>query len=126
MYGIVSKVVRRFFPRDIRTSADPRSVPASQQPLRSFSFPALEQRDVENARLFARREDLIHYFAPRLAGGTVAELGVMYGDFSDFILRTVEPALFVAIDLFEMHNMPVIWCNFLCESLVAPSIHEIK
>jgi hypothetical protein len=109
MYRIVSKAVRKFVPRGIRTSEDPRSIPASQQPLKTLSFPTLEQTDVENARLYARRENLISYFAPGLAGGTVAEVGVMYGDFSDFILRTVEPELFVAIDLFDMHHISVIW-----------------
>jgi hypothetical protein len=44
-----------------------------------------------------------------LRGGTVAEVGVMYGDFSEFIIRTIEPAVFVAIDRFDLDTEPVIW-----------------
>jgi len=85
------------------------SIPASQQPLRSFSYPEVDQACVDNAKLFAHRHNLIAYLAPTLAGGTVAEVGVMFGDFSDFLLRTIEPALFIAIDMFDMHEQPIIW-----------------
>lgn len=111
MREFVSKLVRSVFPgkRPTREDMIPRNIPASEQRLKSFSYPELEQSGVENARLFAGRENLVRFFAPKLAGGTVAEVGVMYGDFSNFILQTVEPELFVAIDTFDMHNMPVIW-----------------
>lgn len=111
MAGSVSRIIKRFLtPHYIPVSEQPvHYIPASQQPLKSFSYPELGQVDVENARLFAGRENLIKHFAPELEGGTVAEVGVMYGDFSDFLLRTIEPELFVAIDMFTMHDMPVIW-----------------
>jgi|HubBroStandDraft_2_1064218.scaffolds.fasta_scaffold20603_3 hypothetical protein len=88
---------------------DPRRIPASQQALKSFSYPELRQSGVENAKLFAGRENLLRFFAGRLKGGTIAEVGVMFGDFSDFLLRTLEPELFVAMDLFNMHTMPFVW-----------------
>lgn len=100
MRGFVSRITNRLFPRYI---------PASQQPERLFEYPELGPLDVENAKLFAGRENLVKYLAPELRGGTVAEVGVMYGDFSDFIIRTIEPELFVAIDIFRMHTVPVIW-----------------
>jgi Methyltransferase domain len=112
MRRFVAKVFRNIFPRRGNGAIEnthPQYTPASKHPLKLFSYPELEQTDVENARLFARRENLLRYFAPRLTRGTIAEVGVMYGDFSDFILRTIEPELFVAIDIFDMHNMPVIW-----------------
>jgi Methyltransferase domain len=96
----VSRIADRFFPRH---------TPASEHPDKLFKYPELEPRDVENARLFARRHSLVEYLAPELRGGTVAEVGVMYGDFSEFIIRTIEPELFVAIDTFRMHLVPAIW-----------------
>jgi hypothetical protein len=32
----------------------------------------------------------------------------MYGDFYDFLLRTIEPDLLVAIDMFNMHTVSII------------------
>ena len=111
MGGSLSRIIRGFLPRSSRASEqpDPRSIPASQQPEKSLGYPELRQTDVQNARLFAGRQNLLKHFAPELASGTVAEVGVMFGDFSDFILRTIEPELFVAVDTFQMHSMPVIW-----------------
>jgi methyltransferase family protein len=111
MRGFVSKIIKGFFPRYIRASqqSHPRYIPASQQSQKLFEYPELGQVDVENARLFAGRHNLLKYFAAELEGGTIAEVGVMYGDFSDFILHTIEPELFIAIDMFKMHSMPVIW-----------------
>ena len=100
MPGLRSKVIRHLFPRYI---------PASQRPEKVFDYPELRQSDVENARLFAGRENLVEYLAPALRGGTIAEVGVMYGDFSEFLLRTIEPEVFVAIDRFDLHSVPVIW-----------------
>jgi len=87
----------------------PLHVPASKRPEKLLDYPALRTEDVEHARLFASRERLLEHLAPALRGGVIAELGVMYGDFSDFILRTIEPELFVAVDLFRMHLVPTIW-----------------
>lgn len=107
----VSKIIKGFFPHYVRAreQPNPRDIPASQQPQKLFGYPELRQVDVENARLFAGRQNLLKYFAPELTSGTIAEVGVMFGDFSDFILRTIEPELFVAIDMFKMHSEPVIW-----------------
>jgi hypothetical protein len=96
---LVSKINRRF---------TRRYVPASQQPQKLFQYPLLEPSHVENARLFADRNSLVKYLTPELKGGAIAEVGVMYGDFSDFIIRTVEPEVFVAIDRFDLHTVPVV------------------
>jgi len=92
--GLRLKVVKRFFPR---------YVPANDCPEKLFRFPELRPSDLENARLFADRGDLVKHLAPQLRGGTIAEVGVLYGEFSDFLLRTIEPELFVAIDRFDLH-----------------------
>lgn len=41
--------------------------------------------------------------------GVIAEIGVALGDFSDFLLDTLQPARFVAFDIFTLHEVPVIW-----------------
>jgi len=99
MSGLISNIGRRI---------TRRYVPASRQPEKSFPYPQLEPSDVENAKLFAGRDSLVKYLAPELKGGAIAEVGVMYGDFSDFIIRTVQPEVFVAIDRFDLHTVPVI------------------
>jgi hypothetical protein len=100
MRRILSKAVGRFLPRH---------VPASKQPGRFLSYSTLEQIHVENAKLFASRDYLLKYFAPQLMHGTVAEVGVMFGDFSEVIAQTIEPKLLVAIDRFDAHIYPIIW-----------------
>jgi hypothetical protein len=105
MRHLVSKIIRRFY----IPASQQRYIPASQEPQKLFRYPTLGPSDVENAKLFACRESLVQYLAPELGGGTIAEVGVMYGDFSDFMLCTLDPELFVAVDMFKMHEMPVIW-----------------
>jgi hypothetical protein len=102
--SVVSRIVRKIIPHYF-----PRYVPASAAPGKMVQYYELEQADVENAKLFATRQNLVKFLASELRGGTVAEVGVMYGDFSDFILNAMEPALFVAIDTFSMHSIPTIW-----------------
>jgi Methyltransferase domain len=100
MRQVLSKAVSYFMPRH---------VPASKQPAIRWSYPTLEQKHVENAKLFAGRENLLVHFAPRLKHGNVAEVGVMFGDFSEFIVRTIEPKRLIAIDRFDAHTYPTIW-----------------
>lgn len=104
MRSVVSRIVRRMVPHYF-----PQHVPASAAPGKLLQYYELEQADVENAKLFATRQNLVKFLACELRSGTVAELGVMYGDFSEFILNTMEPALFVAIDTFNMHSIATIW-----------------
>jgi Methyltransferase domain len=98
LHRFVSKMVHRFLPRYI---------PASERPEKVFLYPALRPSDIENARLFADRKSLLKHFAPELRSGSVAEVGVMYGDFSDLILVTIEPEVFVAIDRFDLHRATI-------------------
>jgi hypothetical protein len=63
---------------------------------------------IGEAKLFANRNDLL----ANLSIGsqpTVAEIGVAFGDFSEFIITRKRPKKFVAFDLFELHHIPVIW-----------------
>lgn len=68
----------------------------------------LMQVHVEDARLFADRIEMLKSFSSR-QGLTIAEIGVAYGDFSKSILDILSPKSFHAYDLFQFHNVPVIW-----------------
>jgi hypothetical protein len=37
-----------------------------------------------------------------LRGGIIAEIGVAPADFSEFLIETLQPALFVGFDIFRM------------------------
>jgi hypothetical protein len=43
------------------------------------------------------------------AGGVITEIGVADGKFSEFLLTTLEPAKFIAIDLFDLDKHPILW-----------------
>ena len=71
-------------------------------------FPAIRPESVTGARLYADRLQMVRSLGiPHF--GAIAEVGVAHGDFTDFLLRELEPAHFYAIDLFEMEKVPVHW-----------------
>jgi hypothetical protein len=72
------------------------------------NYPAIEAKHLENARLFANREGLISSMS-FLDGGTIAEVGVADGCFSEFMLDTLRPKKFIAFDLFTMHEHTTSW-----------------
>jgi hypothetical protein len=70
-------------------------------------IPELNPAHVAGAKLYANRHDMIrHLGIPE--GARIAEVGVANGDFTEF-LRQLNPAHFIAADLFEMDRNPVIW-----------------
>jgi hypothetical protein len=71
-------------------------------------FPALTADHFNDARLYADRRDLVEGLGLS-TGGAAAEVGVAQGDFSQELLRILQPSLFVAIDLFTMHEQPMHW-----------------
>ncbi|HEY0793263.1 MAG TPA: class I SAM-dependent methyltransferase [Chthoniobacterales bacterium] len=75
----------------------------------SADYPALRPIDVENAKLFADRCSMVEAFRPLLYGKTIAELGVAFGNFSEFLIETLKPDRFFAFDLFILHQIPVAW-----------------
>lgn len=54
-----------------------------------------------NARVLASRYEAVKLM-PK--GMVAAEVGVAYGDFSDFIIKTMQPSHFYAIDFFNKNN----------------------
>ncbi len=70
--------------------------------------PALTAAQVQGGMLCANRRDLVRALSlPQC--GAVAELGVGLGDFSEFLLTTLAPRLFVGIDTFILHTLPAVW-----------------
>jgi hypothetical protein len=59
-----------------------------------------------NARVLARRDDIL----PMLPkGAVIAEVGVAFGEYSRLMLAVCEPARFIAIDNFCLHQFDVVW-----------------
>lgn len=72
------------------------------------NYPSLRAEHINDARLFADRKDLIASLT-QAKRGVIAEVGVAHGEFSQFILSTLDPKKFVAFDTFGMHNYPSHW-----------------
>ena len=70
--------------------------------------PALLPHHLKDARLYADRNDMVRQLA-REQDGRIAEIGVGLGDFSEFLIQTLSPRTFIAIDTFEMHLSPSHW-----------------
>lgn len=73
-----------------------------------MSIPAVRAEAVKGAALYADRCQMIRELAlPQ--GGHIAEIGVAHGEFTDFLIRTLTPAHFHAIDLFDGEKYPMHW-----------------
>lgn len=68
----------------------------------------LLQESVNDGRLFANRKELI---AGLDLGPSpvVVEIGVAFGDFSNYLVDTLSPSQFVGLDTFELHKVPILW-----------------
>jgi hypothetical protein len=62
----------------------------------------LEPEHIEGCRIFANRNVMMEFLAARVRGGSIAEIGVEYGDFSAFMIETLAPAMFHGYDLFHL------------------------
>jgi len=90
--------------------AEPRPAPAAAvEPAETpIPMPVLKPEHVVGARLFADREQMISWL-PVPEGAVIAEVGVARGDFSEIMLKHLQPKQFVAFDLFDMHEYPIFW-----------------
>lgn len=52
---------------------------------------------------------MIRFFSERLRNGNIAEVGVLFGDFSRFLIDEINPHLFDAYDIFTSHEYYMIW-----------------
>src|SRR5215813_4640070 len=69
-----------------------------------FGIPPLTNEHVAGAKLYANRSDALDDL-PR--GEVVAEIGVAAGEFTDVILKKLEPERFDAFDIFRLHEAKV-------------------
>lgn len=82
--------------------------------------PVLPARLVANARIVPKRADIL----PRLPkGGTFVEVGVALGDYSAAIMKIVKPSMFIAMDIFTIHENKMIWGKPTAQAL-AGKTHE--
>lgn len=71
---------------------------------------ALDATRFPATRFFSDRKEMVRGLASRLPPAPrVIEVGIGLGDFSQFILDTLSPSQFVAIDLFKMHELEWLW-----------------
>jgi hypothetical protein len=61
---------------------------------------------LQNARVLPDRDTMLELL-PK--SKVFAEIGVLLGDFSEKILRICEPHHFVGIDIFRIHELPMLW-----------------
>ncbi len=68
--------------------------------------PALPAHLLHGASLLPNREAMLPLLPKRAA---FVEVGVATGNFSRLVMSVCEPSLFVAIDEFRLHEVPVLW-----------------
>lgn len=71
-------------------------------------FPPLSHAKVKNALLFGDRLEMLTGLNVPL-GARIAEVGILRGDLSEFLIKKFNPTSFVGFDTFQCHNFPMIW-----------------
>jgi hypothetical protein len=89
--------------------AEPRASGPVEPPLPlPPGAPPLTSKHLDNARLFADRNDMVASLRiPH--GGAIAEVGVALGEFSTTLIKVLQPREFIAIDTFILHQIPLLW-----------------
>jgi len=74
------------------------------------NYPVVAPAHIASARLYANRAHMVLALKERLPPNpAVCEVGVALGDFSEFLLDTLQPSEFIAMDLFGLHHLEVLW-----------------
>lgn len=82
--------------------------------------PVLPAHLLANAHILPKRADILPLL-PK--GGVFAEIGVALGNYSQSIMEVCKPDLFVAIDIFTIHETKMIW-NKTTEEVFGGKTHE--
>lgn len=94
------RVNRLLKPLGVRIERD-RSIPYPP-------YPPLAAEHLIGSKLYATRNALIADL-PIAPGSAIAEIGVLRGDFSFFLMERLKPRKLVAFDSFDCHHEPQIW-----------------
>lgn len=74
------------------------------------NYPAISSEHIASAKLYANRADMVLGLKDRLPSQpSVCEVGVALGDFSEFLLNVLQPRQFIAMDLFGLDQLEVLW-----------------
>jgi len=73
-----------------------------------LDYPALTAAHFSNARAFADRAEMVPALKPE-PGLVIGEVGIGLGTFSRFVIDHLQPARFVAFDLFDLHTLAELW-----------------
>lgn len=74
------------------------------------NYPAISSEHIASARLYANRADMVLALKDRLPNNpSVCEVGVALGDFSEFLLNALQPREFIAMDLFGLDQLEMLW-----------------
>ena len=71
--------------------------------------PELPNELIRNCKLVENRKQLIRSLEFEKDELVVTEVGVAFGDFSEFLLEALPISEFYAIDLFELHKVDTVW-----------------
>lgn len=89
--------------RIARMLDDPQKMHYADMPM------PLSDIHTRNARLFANRNDMLASFRDRLENAVIAEVGVAFGDFSEFMIHQLKPRRFDAYDVFQWKAGDIRW-----------------
>lgn len=103
-----AQLAKRVLPAGIKKTLKKALIKRVLQRRPEVDCPGLRPSDVESARLFATRSSMVEAFRPLLQGKRIAELGVAYGDFSEVLIKNLEPEQFFAFDTFTWHQGPIV------------------
>lgn len=75
---------------------------------------------LQNAKILPNRDHILPLMPKN---GVVAEVGVALGEFSRKIIDVMQPRHFIAVDLFELHKLDIIWGQ-KTQSIFKGATHE--
>jgi hypothetical protein len=74
------------------------------------NYPPITSKHLISARVHANRDDMVLSLEQRLPNNpVVCEIGVALGDFTEFLLKALQPREFIAMDLFGLHGLDTLW-----------------
>jgi len=73
----------------------------------NHGIPEIPQEYLNGCKLVTNRYELIKKIAVK--NKIVTEIGVAFGDFSQYLINVLKPKKFIAIDTFDLHDIESVW-----------------